>query len=484
MRRSLADPAVRDDFLVRRHAFRFVQRFELLRRLERPVLVDRLSPGNVLRPRDVPAALRVLRRIFRRREDLPAELLRAADVDEDFARLPVRLPNVREVDAELLVRILRFEGGGGMGRHVLRHGQVLLDPLLPPAVQQDDVVHAVILEDPERERREPVVEVAVQDDPVVVRDPEAAEERLETCLRHDVAGHGIVDVLLPVDQRGSGDVAQVVVRRRVVVHLDDPDLRVSEVALRPARVDQNFGMRVTCHGPSPCPSKYYGVIFLVHIDIPIHCRKAGSWLRSPVFLPRLLRTATFAGYFQIAGTRIPVRREHGGHGPCTSGGRACAALGDSSSQSGWPRCCSADPGPSRGWWMISRTTSGSHSRTFTSVVSRRPGTRPFSLDPAVDRSMSSSRGGKSEISGPRTGTRCSRRAALRSRKCTCPSSLTVFRTSFPPRGTRTRPASVSISWTQATEVSGTSATSWPTTRVGMRVDAGPRAQTSCSVPRF
>src|SRR3989454_4479505 len=130
----------------------------------------------------------------------------------------------------------------------------------------------------------------------------------------------------------------------------------------------------------------------------------GFWLRT-VLSPTVSRTATFPGYFQIAGTRIPVRREHGGHGPCTSGGRACAALGDSSSQSEWPRSCSADPGPSRGWWMISRAISGSHSRTFTSVVSRRPDTRPPSLDPAVDRSMSKSRGGKSEISGLRTGTR-------------------------------------------------------------------------------
>jgi len=41
--RSLADPAVRDDFLVRRHAFRFVQRQQLLRRLEGPVLVDTVN---------------------------------------------------------------------------------------------------------------------------------------------------------------------------------------------------------------------------------------------------------------------------------------------------------------------------------------------------------------------------------------------------------------------------------------------------------
>src|SRR3989449_6010452 len=72
--------------------------------------------------------------------------------------------------------------------------------------------------------------------------------------------------------------------------------------------------------------KYYGVISLVHIDIPIHMSKAGSWLRT-VFLPRLSRTATFPGYFQIAGTRIPVRREHGGHGPHSLGGGLARLLG-------------------------------------------------------------------------------------------------------------------------------------------------------------
>src|SRR2546428_14135627 len=84
------------------------------------------------------------------------------------------------------------------------------------------------------------------------------------------------------------------------------------------------------------------------------------------------------------------------------GGRLCAALGDSSSQSEWPQSCSADPGPSRGSLMTSRATSGSPSRTFTSVVSRRPDTRLRSLAPADDRSMSRSRVGRVRISRPRT----------------------------------------------------------------------------------
>src|SRR5207245_9647801 len=52
----------------------------------------------------------------------------------------------------------------------------------------------------------------------------------------------------------------------------------------------------------------------------------GFWLRT-VLSPTVSRTATFPGYFQIAGTRIPVRREHGGHGPHSLGGALPGSLG-------------------------------------------------------------------------------------------------------------------------------------------------------------
>src|SRR2546430_3163709 len=95
--RPFADPAVRDDLSVRRHALWLVERLQFLRCLERPVLIHGLRPRDVLRSGDVPAPLRVLRRILRRREDLAAELFRPADVDEDLPRLLVRLPDVRQV---------------------------------------------------------------------------------------------------------------------------------------------------------------------------------------------------------------------------------------------------------------------------------------------------------------------------------------------------------------------------------------------------
>src|SRR5947208_3153284 len=78
-------------------------------------------------------------------------------------------------------------------------------------------------------------------------DPQTPEECLEPLLRDDVPGHGIVDVLAPVDERGTGDVAQVVVRRGIVVHLDDLDILIPKGAFHEARVDQDFRMRVCRH---------------------------------------------------------------------------------------------------------------------------------------------------------------------------------------------------------------------------------------------
>src|SRR5881628_193030 len=275
--RSLADAAVCDDLLVRRHAFRLVEGLQILRRLERPVLVDGLRPGDVLRSGDVSAALRVLRRIFRRREDLAAELLRSAHVDEDLPRLLVRLPDVREVDAKRLVRFLRREGRRRERRHVLRHGQVLLDPFLPTAVEEDHIVDSVILEHPERERREPVVEVAVQHDPMVVRDAETAEESLEPFLRDDVPAHRIVDIPLPVDQDGPRDVPKVVVRRRVIVHLDDPHGLIANVPFHPARVDQDFGMRVSGHRPSLRAVRSITPLYSLRICVFVSDYRSRSW---------------------------------------------------------------------------------------------------------------------------------------------------------------------------------------------------------------
>src|SRR5437660_10613656 len=82
---------------------------------------------------------------------------------------------------------------------------------------------------------------------MLVRDPEAAEERFQVLLRDDVPRHGVVDVLPPVDEAGPRDVTQIVIRGGIVVDLDDSDVLVPQTPFHKARVDQDFGMRVLCH---------------------------------------------------------------------------------------------------------------------------------------------------------------------------------------------------------------------------------------------
>jgi hypothetical protein len=66
-------------------------------------------------------------------------------------------------------------------------------------------------------------------------------------LERNVAADGVVDVAFPVDELGTGDVPQLVGRRRVVVDLEDPDLRVGEVIGQPVGADQNLRMGVLSH---------------------------------------------------------------------------------------------------------------------------------------------------------------------------------------------------------------------------------------------
>src|SRR5689334_19757773 len=99
-----------------------VERFQLLAALERPVLIDRLGPWDVLRPWNVSAALRVLVGILGGSSDLSAELLRSPNVDEgELAPLHVRkmcLDGV-QIRPQLLV------GTGGRERSLRVAGDVL-----------------------------------------------------------------------------------------------------------------------------------------------------------------------------------------------------------------------------------------------------------------------------------------------------------------------------------------------------------------------
>src|SRR5207249_9555742 len=82
----------------------------------------------------------------------------------------------------------------------------LADPLLPRPVDQPDVVMAVVVAVPVGVGREPVVAIAVEDDLVVVGDPAPAEQVAELPGPEEVALDLILEVLLPVEADGAGDV--------------------------------------------------------------------------------------------------------------------------------------------------------------------------------------------------------------------------------------------------------------------------------------
>jgi len=70
---------------------------------------------------------------------------------------------------------------------------------------------------------------------------------LELDLGQNVAADGVIDVALPVDQLGAGDVPQLVRGGRVVVDFEDPERRIGEVVGQPVGGDQNLRMGVVSH---------------------------------------------------------------------------------------------------------------------------------------------------------------------------------------------------------------------------------------------
>ncbi len=103
---------------------------------------------------------------------------------------------------------------------------------------------AVQLEVPVGVGGEPVVVAAVEDDGVVIGDAALGQQGRELLAVDEVAADLILQVLLPVELDGAGDVAAVV-GRGVLVDLDEDGLVGGEVLLSPFGADQDVG---ACHG--------------------------------------------------------------------------------------------------------------------------------------------------------------------------------------------------------------------------------------------
>jgi hypothetical protein len=124
----------------------------------------------------VTTALGALLLVAGHRDQLAAELLRGAHVDEVHVALE-RGEHLVAVRADRLVARLRDEALRLEARDLGGRRAALADPLLARAVEQLDVLVAVVLEVPVRVGGEPVAAVAVQHDRVLVeipRDPNSS----------------------------------------------------------------------------------------------------------------------------------------------------------------------------------------------------------------------------------------------------------------------------------------------------------------------
>ena len=242
MRRALPDPAIGDDVLVGRDPLRLVEVREVLAVLERPVLLDRLSPRNRGRAGDVAGPLGGLAQTGRG-DDLAVELGRAADVDEDELRVAEPRQDVVAEGAKAEVGLRELIAGSREGRYVGRQRQAVVEPVLAPAVEDPDVVVTEQLQLPVRPGGEPVVVVAVEDDRRVRADAGLREELREVLAAGDVAADPVGQLAGPVPADGAGQVA-LLVGGRVDVDLDEADVRIVEVLLSPNRRRRGYRWRI------------------------------------------------------------------------------------------------------------------------------------------------------------------------------------------------------------------------------------------------
>src|SRR5579883_3220482 len=145
--------------------------------------------------------------------------------------------------AALRTRAITWSRSAWMGRHLGRHGTALRDPLRPAAVEDARMVHAVEREQPVRVGRKPVVLVAVEDDRGLVADAVRAKQRLQLFLGDPIARHRVLELRLPVEVDGAGNVS-LTVQARVLGDLHDADLGVSQVIIQPRGFDEHLRVRV------------------------------------------------------------------------------------------------------------------------------------------------------------------------------------------------------------------------------------------------
>src|SRR5919106_396873 len=234
----LADTAVGRHGHVRTHALGRVELAELFGRLERPVVAhgarprDRRGRGDVTRP------LRSLLLVAGRGDQLARVLGRRTHVDEGDVASADPLAYLVPVCADRLVALLRPVLARFRRGYVGHELAPLVDPLLPPAVEDPHVGVAVHLQIPVGVRGEPVVFVPVEDNRRFRADAEPAEQLLERLPVDDVSFDRILEVVPPVELHCSRDVP-LLVEIWVLVHLRDDEPLVVQMLGQPLGRDQH-----------------------------------------------------------------------------------------------------------------------------------------------------------------------------------------------------------------------------------------------------
>ena len=232
MARALANAAVRNYLVAILQALLVaVDRAQLVGTLKRAVVISRPLPGHALRRWHVAAALCTLLRVVRHVQQLTRILARRAHVHER---------TIANVGEDIL-----FKGTdrGVIARHdrilarrdrldVGRHRATLGNPLCATAIDEADILMAKQAKDPEGIRGPPVEVVAVDYDRRVARDAARRAHGSKALGADVIARRRVVEVEVPVDLLGAGNVARVK-QQDVLVRLQHHETRRGQVVLEP-----------------------------------------------------------------------------------------------------------------------------------------------------------------------------------------------------------------------------------------------------------
>src|SRR5712664_1557335 len=246
MRAAFPDAAILDDFIGAGDALGLIELLKILEGFEGAVLVGGLRPRDIRGFRDVSWALGGFGH-SRRSNDLAGELVDGTNIHElaGFAAVHDG-KNIVFVGAKGFIEAGDAIGGRGDVDGILGQRALLFEPFLAAAVDEPDVLVAVIFQLPKGVSGEPIVVVAVEKNGGVIGNAGSAEKLLKRGLVDQIAADVVLELGLPVPADSAGDVA-LIVGGGVHVDFDEAEIGGVQVLSDPIRGNENFGVFVVGH---------------------------------------------------------------------------------------------------------------------------------------------------------------------------------------------------------------------------------------------